>query len=142
MKVAELMCRDVQMATPDDTVVNAAKMMSERHLGYLPIREGDRLVGSLTDRDIVVRCVTQGAIDQAKIRDAMTQEVKYCFEDDEIENVAQNMADIQVRRLPVLNREKRLVGVVSLADIALQHAPQPLDTAMSGIAKPGGQHTT
>src|SRR5690606_26589365 len=124
MKVSEIMSRSVQMTTPDEKIVDVAKKMAEEGVGFLPVAENDRLVGTITDRDIVVRGVAEGKIDGASVRDVMTRDIKYCFEDEDIEKVAQNMGNIQVRRLPVMNREKRLVGVVSLADVALDHGPE------------------
>ena len=98
-------------------------MMAEIDAGALPVGENDRLVGMITDRDIAVRAVADGKGPDTPIREIMTTEVKYCFEDDEIDEVALNMADIQVRRLPVLNDQKRLVGIISLGDIALTDGP-------------------
>lgn len=105
--------------------------MAVDDVGFLPVGENDRLVGTITDRDIVVRAVAEGKDGNATVRDVMTKDVKYCFEDEDIEHVAQNMGDIQVRRLPVLNRDKRVVGVVSLADAALKEDP-----ATAGIRCP------
>ena len=116
MKVADVMTRKVQLASPDDSLMEVAKRMTKEDVGFLPVGENDRLVGTITDRDIVARAVAQGKDGQARVRDAMTQDVKYCFEDESIEDVVQNTSDIQLRRLPVLNRDKRLVGIVSLAD--------------------------
>src|SRR5690606_20837568 len=98
------------------------------------------LVGMITDRDIVVRVVANGMDGDARVRDAMTREVKYCYEDEEMDHVVSNMGDIQVRRLPVVDRDKRLVGVISLADAALAHDPEGVGSAMTGVVDPGGQH--
>ena len=95
----------------------------------------------ITDRDIAIRAVAQGKSPETKVRDVMSHEVKYCFEDEELDHVARNMGDIQVHRLPVLNRDKRLVGIVSLADVATKEGPAPAGEAVSGISKPGGEHT-
>src|SRR5215472_2012608 len=104
--------------------------MSELDVGALPVGDGDKLVGMITDRDITVRAVAKGLDPETKIRTIMTNGVKYCFEHDEI---AQNMADIQVRRLPVLNQNKRLVGIVSLADVAT-NSSLAAGQALSGIS--------
>jgi CBS domain-containing protein len=142
MKVSEAMTRDVKMITPEDNLESAAKLMAEEDIGFLPVAENDRLIGTVTDRDIVVRGLAQGKGRSAHVRDVMTRDVKYCYEDEDVEHVVQNMGDIQVRRLPVVNRDKRLVGVISLADAALKHDAEPVGVAMSGVVEPGGLHTS
>jgi CBS domain-containing protein len=138
MKIRDAMTRDAKLTSPDDTIRHAAQMMKECDCGVLPVADGDRLVGMITDRDIAVRCIAEGMGPDTKIREAMTQEVMYCFEDEESQHICQNMADIQVRRLPVVNREKRLVGIVSLSDLA--HKEANTAKALRGIARPGEQH--
>jgi len=98
-------------------------------------------VGMITDRDIAVRAVAAGKGPETPVREIMSTEVKYCFEDDDIDDVAQNMAEIKLRRLPVLNESKRLVGIISLADIALAEGPDPAGQALCGISEPGGDHS-
>ncbi|GIK98295.1 MAG: inosine-5-monophosphate dehydrogenase [Alphaproteobacteria bacterium] len=141
MKVSEAMTRDVQIASPDERIQDVAKRMAENDIGFMPVGDHDRLVGMITDRDIVVRCVAAGKDGDARVRDAMTQDVKYCYEDEDMDHVVSNMGDIQVRRLPVVSRDKRLVGVVSLADAALAHDPEGVGVAMTGVVDPGGQHS-
>jgi CBS domain-containing protein len=141
MKVSEAMTRDVCVADPDDTLEEAAGMMADLDAGVLPVGAHDRLVGMLTDRDIAVRAVAQGRGPQTHVKDVMSPEVKYCYEDDEVEDVAQNMGDIRVRRLPVLNRDKRLVGILSLGDIATQRTETEAGQALCGISRPGGEHS-
>jgi Mg/Co/Ni transporter MgtE len=94
----------------------------------------------LTDRDIAVRGVAEGKGPDAKVRDAMTSEVRYVFDDEDIERVAENMAELQVRRLPVINRDKRLVGIVSLGDLATEASVPKSARALHGISQSGGQH--
>src|ERR671931_2921971 len=118
MKVSEAMTRDVRVASPDETIRKAGQTMADLDAGVLPVGEKDHLIGMITDRDIAIRGIAKGKGPKAKVRDVMTEDVKYCFDDQEIEEVTRNMADVQVRRLPVLNREKRLVGILSLGDIA------------------------
>ena len=121
MLVSEVMTRKVVIASPDDSLQRAAELMDDIDAGSLPVGENDRLVGMVTDRDITVRATAAGlAPEECTVRDVMSQEVKYVFEDQTVEEVARNMGDLQVRRLPVLNRDKRLVGVVSLGDLALK----------------------
>jgi len=141
MKVSDAMTRDVHIATPDQSIRDAAAEMATLDAGILPVGEGDRLVGMITDRDIAVRAVAQGKYPDTPVREVMTQDVKYCFEDEDVQAVAQNMAEIQVRRLPVLNRDKRLVGILSLADMALMEGAETAGEAIAGISEPGGQHT-
>jgi CBS domain-containing protein len=141
MKVSEVMTRDVQLIEPAQTIRDAAKLMAEMDAGIMPVREGDRLVGMITDRDITVRAVAEGKGPDTSIREVMTEDVKYCYEDDDTEDVARNMADIQVRRLPVLTRDKRLVGIISLGDMAVSDEPGKAGEAVTGISQPGGQHS-
>lgn len=95
----------------------------------------------VTDRDIAIRVIGKGRGPDTKIKEAMTPDVKYCFEDQDIESVSFNMGDIQVRRLPVLNRQKRLVGIISLGDIARSQAGDATAASLHQISRPGGQHT-
>jgi CBS domain-containing protein len=138
MKIRDVMTRTAELTTPNDTLRHAAQMMKECDCGVLPVGEGDRLVGMLTDRDIALRGLAEGKGPDAKVREAMTQEVMYCFDDEEIQHVCQNMAEIQVRRLPVVNRDKQLLGIVSLSDLAKKEANAA--KALRGIARPSEQH--
>jgi CBS domain-containing protein len=140
MKVSDVMCRDARLIQANDTVQHAAEIMAQEGLGFLPVEEDGRLVGMVTDRDIVIRCIAQGKGGHARVRDAMTRDVKYCFERDDLEDVMENMAEIQVRRLPVLSGDKRLVGIISLADAARMHSPDTVGIAFSGVVTPGGYH--
>ena len=143
MKIRDVMTRTAELTRPDDTLRHAAQMMKECDCGVLPVADGDRLVGMITDRDIAVRGIADGKGPDAKVREAMTDEVMYCFDDDDIQQVCQNMAEIQVRRLPVVNRDKRLVGILSLADIAqFEAGVREVGSAYRGIAQPGGAHNT
>jgi len=141
MKVKDVMSHDVEVVNPDETIRDAASAMERIDAGVLPVGENDRLVGMITDRDIAIRAVGKGQGPDAKVRDIMTKDVKYCFEDDDVDEVCANMSNIQVRRLPVLNSEKRLVGIISLGDIARREDPEHAGHALSGIAQPGGQHS-
>src|SRR5215475_11396105 len=119
MKVSDAMTPDVQLCTPDDTLKDVAEPMMALNVGLLPVTDGDRLVGMISDRDIVTRGVAMGLGPDSLVRSVMTEDVKYCFEDQDLDEVTQNMGEIQVRRLPVLSRDKRLVGIIALGDIAL-----------------------
>ena len=141
MRVSEAMSSDVRIANPDQTIREAAQTMASIDAGVLPVADNERLVGMITDRDIAIRAVAQGRGPDTKVRDVMTADVKYCFDDQDIDEVSRNMGDIQVRRLPVINREKRLVGILSLGDIALNGGDDEAGEALSGISRPGGQHS-
>jgi CBS domain-containing protein len=140
MRVAEVMTQDVRLIEPHQTIRDAARLMAEMDAGIMPVREGDRLVGMITDRDIV-RAVAQDRGPDTPVREVMTDEVLYCFEDDDTAAVERNMAEIQVRRLPVLNRDKRLVGIISLGDLAMSDQAAKVGAAVAGISQPGGQHS-
>ena len=142
MKVREAMTREVSIARPEDTLQQAAKKMAELDAGVLPVGADDRLVGMLTDRDITVRAVARGKGPQTPVGEVMSEDVKYCFEDEEMAAVTANMGDIQVRRLPVLSRDKRLVGIVSLGDIVnTGRNARQAGQALAGISQPGGEHS-
>lgn len=138
MNIREVMTRDAKLASPNDTLQDAAKLMKACDCGVLPVADGDRLVGMITDRDIAVRCIAEGKGPNTKVRDAMTEDVKYCFEDEDVSHVCANMSEIQVRRLPVMDRNKRLVGIVSLSDLA--HQSPATAKALHGITQPSQQH--
>jgi CBS domain-containing protein len=141
MKVREAMTRDVQVADPDQTLREAARLMAAYDIGAVPVGRGDRLVGMLTDRDIAVRAVADGRGPETKIADVMSQEVMYCFDDEELDHVIDNMGSIQVRRLPVVDRDKRLVGIVSIGDIAASEDLRRIGEALACISAPGGAHS-
>lgn len=141
MKVSDVMTRNVRLANPDETIQQAAKVMAEIDAGFMPVGDNDRLVGMITDRDIAIRGIAKGLGPDVRIGDVMTKDVKYCFEDDDTDHIAHDMADQQVRRMPVLNRNKRLAGVVSLGDLAVTEGERPVAQALPGISRPGGLHS-
>ena len=141
MKVKESMSTNVRLAKPDQTIREAAQAMAEVDSGVLPVGENDRLVGMITDRDIAIRAVAKRLSPDTPVRDVMSKEVLYCFEDDELDSVVGNMGDLQLKRLPVVNRDKRLVGIISLGDIAVSGDARQTDEAVTGISQPGGQHS-
>ncbi|MCW2243483.1 CBS domain-containing protein [Azospirillum canadense] len=119
MQIREIMTRQVELVKPDTPLQEAARMMRDANIGFLPVGENDRLVGTLTDRDIAVRAVAEGKdVKTAKVADAMTASLAFAFDDQDSSEAAQIMAEKQIRRLPILNRDKRLVGVVALGDLA------------------------
>lgn len=140
MRVNEAMTRDVRIANPNEPIQEAARLTASLDAGALPVGDHDRLVGMITDRDIAIRGIAAGKGPDAKIRDVMTTEVKYCFDDQDLDEVTRNMGDIQVRRLPVVDREKRLVGILSLGDIAGSSGDGSAGEALKGISRHGGAH--
>ncbi|WP_164937596.1 CBS domain-containing protein [Bradyrhizobium guangxiense] len=140
MKVSDVMTPDVQLCTPQDSIRDAAEAMAALNVGLLPVAEYDHLVGMISDRDIATRGVAMGLGPDAPVRNVMTTDVRYCYEDQDIDEVTRNMAEIQVRRLPVLNRSKRLVGIIALGDIALCRPGDGAAKALHGISQAGGQH--
>ena len=141
MRIDEIMTRDVRLASPDWSIREAAQTMASIDSGFMPVAENDRLVGTITDRDIAIRAIAEGKGPDTKVQDIMSKDVKYCYEDEDVSDVARNMADIQIRRLPVVNRDKRLVGVVSLGDLAIEDAAnEDAEMALSGISEPRHIH--
>lgn len=141
MRVSEAMTRDVKVANPNQSLHDVAKIMADDDVGSLPVGENDRLVGMITDRDIAIRAVAQGkSPDTTKVRDVMSEDVKYCFDDQDIAEVARNMGDIQVHRLPVVNHDKRLVGIIALADIANTAGAEVAGDAVQGICESSRAH--
>jgi len=139
LRVREVMSKDVKIVSSQDTIQKAANLMEQIGCGALPVGENDRLVGVITDRDIALRAVAKGsAPNRCTVRDVMSSDIKYVFVDETTEAVAQNMSKLQVRRLPVLNRQKRLVGIVSLGDLALKHGGPVAASTLKEISKPAG----
>ena len=141
MKISEIMSPDVEVVSPDQPVREAAQLMLREDTGIIPVGEGDRLVGMISDRDIAVRGIAEGRGPDAPVRDLMTDNVLFCFDDQNVEDAAMIMSDRQVRRLPVKSREdERLVGIVSLADISRSDKGEAASVALGGITDPGGEH--
>jgi len=138
MQISEIMSRDIVIVSPTDSLQMVAQKMAEIDSGIMPVGEKDRLVGIVTDRDIVLRAVAKGKPPgKSTARDVMSPDIKYCYEDETLEDAARNMSTLQVKRLPVLNREKRLVGIVSLGDLAMEpEADEQSKDALVGISQP------
>ena len=139
MKVNEIITRDPQVIRPETALIEAAQKMKSLDIGMLPVCDGDRLVGVITDRDITVRGVAQGSDPKtARVQEVMTSEVIYCFDDEDVKEAAKKMEEKKVRRLPVLNREKRLVGIVSLGDLAVRTGKEKLaGEVLERVSEPG-----
>ena len=137
MYVQDVMTADVSFVGPDTPILEIARKMRDGDIGSTPVVEDERLVGMVTDRDIVVRVIAEGGDVRAKTaRDAMSPGVLYCFADQTVESVLESMGDQQIRRLPVIDRDKRLVGVVSLGDLALSGRRKAAGEALQEISQP------
>lgn len=136
-RISEIMTRQVTVVSPQDNVQRAAQMMRDWNVGALPVWDGQRLVGMITDRDITIRATASGQPpDQMRVADVMTDEVLWCFEDQTAGEVLQQMGDEQIRRLPVFNRQMQLVGIVSLGDIAVRSPEINVDDTVEKISTP------
>ena len=141
MKVNDVMTRGVQLVSPEQTIREAARLMAEIDAGALPVGEHDRLVGMITDRDIAIRAVAEGKSPDTKVRDVMSNEMLYCFDNQDVEDVARNMGKNQVRRLPVLNQDKRLVGILSLGDLALKEEATTVGRTVAKVSEHTSKHS-
>src|SRR5262249_11853376 len=140
MQVRDIMTPSAKVIHPSNTLQEAAEIMKELDVGTLPVCEEDRLVGMVTDRDITVRAVAEGEDPWTnRVQDVMTPEVIHCFEDQDVAEAARFMKDKQVRRLPVLNRDRRLVGIISLGDVAVQTDEEVAGNTLEGVSRPGGR---
>ena len=138
MKISDIMSRDVQVARPEDTLRDAAETMARIDVGSLPICDGRRLLGIVTDRDIVVRGLAKGLGLDSGVTQVMTEGVEYCFEDDDLVEVSDKMAASQIRRIPVVDRDKNLVGIVSLGDVAREARPAESGDVLEEVSQPNG----
>ena len=136
-QLKDLMSRDVKVINPDMTIGEAAQKMRDGDFGMLPVGEDDRMIGTISDRDIAIRAVAEGKDAGTKVRDVMSEGIAWAYEDDSVEQAAMIMSEHQVRRLPVVDREKRLVGIVALGDFAVESSEiRPTSLALSEISRP------
>jgi CBS domain-containing protein len=136
-QLKDLMSRDVKVIGPEMTIGEAAKTMRDGDFGMMPVGENDRMIGTISDRDIAIRAIAEGKDAGTKVRDVMSTGIAWAYEDDSVEQAAKIMSERQVRRLPVVNRDKRLVGIVALGDFAVESSEiQPAAEALSEISKP------
>ena len=140
MKVSEVMTREVQTVQPDQRVQEAANFMLNADAGSIPVTEGDRLIGMITDRDIAVRGIAKGYGPDTPVRDLMTDDLVIVRIDDSIEDAATKMSEAQVRRLPVIDQDERLCGIVSLGDLSREADTDCASEALEGVSQPGGEH--
>ena len=140
MQVHQIMSQPVDVINPNTTSREAARRMRDENIGSLPVGENDQLIGMVTDRDIVARAVAENSLpSNTAVRTVMSEGIYYCFEDDTLEEAARIMAEHQVRRLPVLNRNQQLVGIIAVADIARTSDREAEDTAIEGVSQPSNQ---
>jgi CBS domain-containing protein len=135
MKIKDVMTHDVSFVTPDTPVAEVARRMRDDDIGSVPVVENDRMIGMVTDRDIVVRCVASGSLEGATARTTMSPRVLYCYDDQSVNEILENMAEQQVRRMPVVDRDKRLVGVVSIGDLS-QKSQRKAGESLKEISQP------
>jgi CBS domain-containing protein len=137
-RISEVMTRDVRVIAPHESLQRAAQIMDELNVGALPAGQGDQLDGMVTDRDIVVRAVSAGLpVDSTPVSEVMSTNVQWCYEDEDIEDVMDRMRDVQIRRVPVKDRQEHLVGMVSLGDIATKSADEDeVKDTLEGISQP------
>ena len=140
MKVSEVMTREVQTVSPDQPAQDAASFMLQANAGSIPVIDGERLIGMITDRDIAVRGVAKGYGPDTPVRELMSNDIVCAQEDDNVEDVATKMSEAQVRRLPVIDQDQRLCGIVSLGDLARETNSESAHEALEGVSQPGGQH--
>jgi CBS domain-containing protein len=136
-QLKELMSRDVKVINPDMTIGEAARKMRDGNFGMMPVGEDDRMIGTISDRDIAIRAVAAGKDADTKVREVMSAGVAWVYEDESVAQAAKIMSERQVRRLPVVDRDKRLVGIVALGDIAVEKSEiRPAAKALSNISRP------
>ena len=140
MKISDVMTSDVQTVRPDQTAREAAGFMLSADAGAIPVTDGDRLIGMITDRDIAVRGVAQGHGPETPVRELMTNDIVVARVDDDTNDVAMRMSEAQVRRLPVIDDQQKLCGIVSLGDLTQRGDSSEAEQALEGISEPGGQH--
>lgn len=136
MKVRDIMSRDVQVARPGDSIQNVAGRMAAGDFGFMPVAEGDQLVGTVTDRDLVIRALAAGAGVDTPVSEAMTSKVEWRRDDEDLKDVLKCMSDKQIRRLPILDNDNRLVGVVSLGDLSTRVKEKYAGEALEEISRP------
>jgi CBS domain-containing protein len=140
MKVSEVMTRDVQTVRPDQPVREAASFMLSADAGSIPVTDGDRLIGMITDRDIAVRGVAKGYGPDTPVRELMTNDIICARDNDDVDDIASKMSEAQVRRLPVIDQDERLCGIVSLGDLSRDADEDTAAEALEGVSEPGGRH--
>ncbi len=141
MKITEVMTPNPEVVTPDQPIQEAARRMLDADTGALPVGEDQRLIGMVTDRDITVRAVAEGRGPETPVREVMSEKLLFAWDDQDVDEVAMQMSDAQVRRMPILSRqEERLVGMVSIGDLVQANQGEAAGVAVAGVTEPGGEH--
>ena len=136
-QLKDVMSRNVKVISPEMTIREAAQTMSDGDFGMMPVGENDRMIGALSDRDIAIRAVAEGKGPATKVREIMSTGICWAYEDDTVQEAAKLMSEHQVRRLPIVDRNKRLVGIVALGDFAVDHSEiKPAAEALAKISEP------
>lgn len=141
MKIAEVMTPNPEVVSSEQPIQEAARRMLDSDTGALPVADGERLIGMVTDRDIAVRAVAEGRGPETPVRDVMSEKLLFAWDDQDVDEVAMQMSDAQVRRMPILSREgETLVGMVSIADLVQSNQGEAAGVAVAGVTEPGGEH--
>ena len=136
MKISDIMTRNVEVARPEDSIQTVAQRMADLDVGSLPVCDGDTILGMVTDRDITIRATAKGLGCDVGVTQVMTPDIEYAFEDDDLQEVAGKMASKQIRRLPVVDRDKKLVGILAIADIAREDKDKRVGETVEKISQP------
>ena len=136
MQIREVMTEQVRTVRPDTALPEVARIMRDEDIGAVPVADNDRLVGMVTDRDIVVRAVAEGEVDRQTAGEVMSPKIACCREDDSVDEVLRNMGEQQVRRLPVVDGDMRVVGIVSLGDLSRTARPAEAGESLADISSP------
>ena len=140
MKISDLMTTEIETDTPQQTAKEAASFMLSADTGSIPVCDNGKVIGMITDRDIAVRGVAEGRGPETSVRDLMSKDIVCAREDDDISAIASRMSEAQVRRLPVVDADNRIVGMVSLGDLSREASDAAANRALEGVSAPGGQH--
>jgi CBS domain-containing protein len=136
MKISDIMTRNVEVARPDDSIQTVAQRMADLDVGSLPVCDGQTILGMVTDRDITIRATAKGLSGDTGVTQVMTADVEYAFEDDDLQEVADKMAKKQIRRLPIVDRDKKLCGILAIADIAREDKDKRVGETVEKISQP------
>ncbi len=136
MKISEVMSRDIEVASPQDSIQSVAQKMAQLDVGALPVCDGRKIQGMVTDRDIAVRGVAQGVGSDSPISQIMTGNLEYVMANDDLDRAADKMADSQIRRLPVVDQDQQLVGIISLGDLSREHKEKVVGRTLEEISEP------
>lgn len=138
--VRDVMTEQVTIVRPDAPLQDVARIMRDEDIGSVPVADNDTLVGMVTDRDIVVRGVANGGVEASTARDVMSAQIRYCMEDQSVDDALRDMGELQLRRLPVVDRDMHVVGIVSLGDLSRGAQPAEAGESLKDISQPSAGH--